>query len=482
MKRFFVMFLASIGIITAFPPLQREVRAQDQDTTEPRLGFNATKAMQWLPLAGDEQNGIITVPVTVNGQATLAEIDTGLSTPGVAVISSKLLSNAGKAVGGKTVSSDAYGGAGRYVMRRVESLVVGGATLLNQPVAATERTLSKDGRVGAVIGINLLMGLALQVDWEHGRARFLLGGDLPKDEHTAMVVIDSRSKLPFVDANICGTTVKALLDTGTNSDLRLVPEQENLWECASVARSTIRGNGAGGPVISGLVSLPAVHIGKRPMGPALASIDPEGGPLSALGSSASVGTGLLRRSNFVLDIGNAALAFYGPDRSAKVIDRTRIGIQYRVDGNGLLITHLMKGSPASQTILKANDRICALNGKAIETLAGRYGDINPRVGQTTRIGLCGGPTVSIVARDFLAFPGAPDAALPAGAPAVSEPAGVGKVTGAFARCVNGDLSGEELAGACSIVLNAPAVANYWKEIARTKRAAALSGAKSPGSR
>jgi len=324
------------------------------------------------------------------------------------------------------------------------------------------------------------MGLTLQIDWENRRARFLLGGDLPKGADTVTVAIETRTHLPIVDVEICRLPVKALLDTGANSDLNLASEQEKLRECAAPVRSDIRSVGAGGPVISGLVSLPAVRIGTRSMGPAIASIDPERGPLSRRSIPASIGTGLLRRSNFVLDAGNSALAFYGADRTARVIDRPRIGIQYRPDGKALRITHLMKGSPASETILKAGDRMCALNGKPIEALAGKYGDISPPVGKTARIGLCGGPTVSIEARDFLAFPGAPDAAFPAGSPPIPEPAGVGRVTEAFAGCVNGELSGEELAKTCSIVLNAPGVANYWKEIARTKRAAALPNTANPG--
>jgi hypothetical protein len=54
------------------------------------------------------------------------------------------------------------------------------------------------------------------------------------------------------------------------------------------------------------------------------------------------------------------------------------------------------------------------------------------------------------------------------------------VTEAFTGCVSGERSGEELAKTCSIVLNAPGVANYWKEIARTKRAAALPNTANPG--
>ncbi|OJY50496.1 MAG: hypothetical protein BGP17_18800 [Sphingomonas sp. 67-41] len=471
--------LASAAVMISLIMFPLLAQAQPQAQPEARFGFNATQALQWLPLSSGGWGGII-IPVTVNGQATYANVDTGSTVSDVAVISSRLLPAGEGAKDEQRISANGYGGISHYPIRRAGSLVIGGITLLNQMVAVTDQPLSLDERVGVTIGIKMLMGLTLQIDWENRRARFLLGGDLPKGADTVTVAIETRTHLPIVDVEICRLPVKALLDTGANSDLNLASEQEKLRECAAPVRSDIRSVGAGGPVISGLVSLPAVRIGTRSMGPAIASIDPERGPLSRRSIPASIGTGLLRRSNFVLDAGNSALAFYGADRTARVIDRPRIGIQYRPDGKALRITHLMKGSPASETILKAGDRICALNGKTIEALAGKYGDISPPVGQTARIGLCGGPTVSIEARDFLAFPGAPDAAFPAGSPPIPEPAGVGRVTEAFAGCVNGELSGEELAKTCSIVLNAPGVANYWKEIARTKRAAALPNTANPG--
>lgn len=473
MNRMLPLAIAKLCLV-AFPPY---TYAQTQTETQPTFSFNATRAMQWLPLSGDEADGII-FPVTVNGQATYADIDTGSTVSDVALFSSKLVPLADGAKDAKTISAKGYGGVSHYPIRRADSLVIGGLTLLNQQVAVTDQPLSRDDRVGVTIGINLLMGLTLQVDWENRRARFLLGGDLPKDSGTVTVAIETRTRFPVVDAEICGIQVKALLDTGTDSDVHLVPEQEKLWECAAPVRSDIRSIGAGGPIIKGLASLPTARIGGRPMGPTMASIDPEGGPLSRWGFSASVGTGLLRRSNFVLDAGSSALAFYGSDRTARVTDRTRMGIQYRPDGNGLLITHIMKASPASQTILKPGDRICTLNGRTIEALAGKYGDISPPVGKTARIGVCAGPTVSIVASDYLAFPGTPDIAFPAGTPAVPEPAGVGRVTEAFSRCIS--LSGEEMAEACSIVLNAPRVANFWKETARKRQATAFPNAATPG--
>jgi hypothetical protein len=128
--------------------------------------------------------------------------------------------------------------------------------------------------------------------------------------------------------------------------------------------------------------------------------------------------------------------------------------------------------------LKPGGRICALNGETIAELKGRYGDINPPVGQTVQVRICGGETVSIVARDYL---GAAElAARFASAPPtpIVEPVGVGRVTEAFDRCTTA--SGREAANACSIVLNAPGISTPWKDLARARRSAVLPGLAGPG--
>ncbi|OAN62345.1 aspartyl protease family protein [Sphingomonas sp. TDK1] len=453
--------------------------ASAQQQQEPKAGFSfdAGKATQWIQLAGAEEDGII-IPVTVNGHATFADIDTGSTLPGVALISSKLLADEEK-TGDHVVTARAYGGTAHFARGQVGSFVLGGIVLTNQPVTVTDMRLQRDSRVGVSIGLNLLSGVTLQVDWEHHRARFILGGDLPKTTSVISLALDERSRLLTLDATICDVAVKAVLDSGTDSDMHIVPERPELQRCAGKERSDIRGTGDGGATIKGLAAIPALSVGTRPFGPVIANIDTESGPLTRDNISTSIGLGVLRRSNFVLDIGNRAMLFYGPDRAPKVIYRPRVGIQYREDGNGLLITHLMLNSPAAASGLKAGDRICSLNGRTIASLDGVYDSISPPAGTSVRVGVCGGPTITIVAQDFMALPGVRDKAFPEGTLPIVEPTGVGDVTEAFARC-QGE-PGAETAKACSVVLNAPGVANFWKDVARMKRAAALPGVVTPGS-
>lgn len=451
--------------------------AQSKQEPKPAFTFDASKATQWIQLAGNEEDGII-IPVTVNGHATLADIDTGSKLPGVALISSKLLAD-GKRTGDHVITANAYGGTAHFARGQVDSLVLGGIVLMNQPVTVTDTSLQRDSRVGVSIGLNFLAGVTLQVDWEHHRARFILGGDLPKTASVISLASDERSGLLLLDATICDVAVKAVLDSGTDSDMHVVPERTELQRCAGKARSDIRSSGDGGATIKGLAAIPALSVGAHSFGPVISNIDTETGPLSRDNISASIGLGVLRRSNFVLDVGNRTMLFYGPDRASQVIHRPRVGIQYREDGNGLLITHLMLNSPAAASDLKVGDRICSLNGRTIASLDGAYGWINPPASKSVRVGVCGGPTITIVAQDFMALPGVPDRASPEATAPIIEPMGVDEVTEAFARC-QGEPSAET-AKACSMALNAPGVANFWKDVARMKRAAALPGAANPGS-
>lgn len=469
-----VLSVVFVMAALAFAPA---ARAQDPTAEDlPSLSFDAHAVLQWMPLDADEGDGLI-LPIIVNGHRTYADVDTGSTLPGSLLLSSKLLSEAEKAEGGKPVVTEAYGGRQYYPRARIAELTIGGIHLKNEPVTVTDQPFGRDERVQASIGIEFLRKWALQVEWQQRRARFLIGGDLPKGAATIPVRIDPKSRFATLAATICGVTVRAVLDSGTDSDLHLVPEREELQSCVH-KRSDIRSVGSGGPLIKGWVSIPSIGIGGVRRGPIFASIDPAGGPLSGQGFAASVGYGVLRRSSFVLDAGGGGLLLYGQDRAADVLDPSHIGIQFRKDLDGLRITHLMLGSPASETTLKPGERICALNGRTIAELKGRYGAINPPVGQTVQVRICGGETVSIVARDYLGaaelsarFASAPPL------PAV-EPVGAGRVTEAFDRCTTA--SGRDAADACSIVLNAPGIGAFWKSMARARRSAALPGLAGPG--
>lgn len=457
--------------------LASAAHAQDPTSEDlPSLRFDAHAALQWMRLDADENDGLI-LPITVNGHATYADVDTGSTLPGSVQISSKLVTGTERAKFGKPVVTEAYGGTKFYPRARVAELTIGGIHMKNEPVTVTDETFGRDARVQATIGIEFLRKWALQVEWQQRRARFLIAGDLPKGATTIPVRIDPQSRFATLDATICGVTVRAVLDSGADSDLHLAPEREELQSCVH-QRSDIRSIGRGGPLISGWVSMPSVEIGGIRRGPIFASIDPAGGPLSGHGFPASIGYGVLRRSSFVLDAGGGGLLLYGPDRTADVLDPSHVGIQFRKDLDGLLITHLELGSPASETTLKPGDRICALNGRTIAELQGRYGDINPPVGQTVQVRICGGETVSIVARDYL---GAAElsARLALAPPTpIVEAVGVGRVTEAFDRCTTG--SGGNAADACSIVLNTPGIGAGWKSLARARRSAVLPGLAGPG--
>lgn len=458
-----------VGLVSASVARAQDATAEDL----PSLRFDAHAALQWMPFDADEVDGLI-LPITVNGHATYADVDTGSTLPGSVLLSSKLLTEAEKAKFGKPVVTEAYGGTRFYPRARVAELIIGGIQMKNEPVTVTDESFGRDKRVQASIGIEFLRKWALQVEWQQRRARFLIAGDLPKGATTVPLRIDPKSRFVTLDATICGVTVRAVLDSGTDSDLHLVPERDELQRCVH-KRSDIRSVGSGGPLIKGWLSIPSIEIGGGRRGPIFASIDPAGGPLSGRGFAASVGYGVLRRSSFVLDAGGGGLLLYGPDRTADVLDPSHVGIQYRKDLDELLITHLMLGSPASETTLKPGDRICALNGRTIAELKGRYGDINPPVGQSVEVRTCGGETVSIVARDYL---GAADLSARLASPTpIVEPVGVGRVTAAFDQCTTG--SGREAADACSVVLNAPGVDSHWKDMARTRRNVLVPGLAGP---
>ncbi len=209
--------------------------------------------------------------------------------------------------------------------------------------------------------------------------------------------------------------------------------------------------------------MPSLRIGSRRFDAVVASVEDEDDPLRRAGMAGSVGHGILRRSNFVLDAGAAKLYFFGADRSALARKRPTIGIQFRETDAALVVTHVMSNSPASRTPLEVGDRICRVNDTPVGAWNRKY-PMNPRAGTGISVGLCDGRVIPIVAVDYMALPGASPAP-----PAVDpEPLGIGEATAALAVCQG---SGSEVgAGGCSAVVANSRILPFYRMHARLIRA------------
>jgi Flp pilus assembly protein TadD len=431
---------------------------------DPAFEFDPNVALQWIPMSDIAAPGII-IPVVVNGRKVNAMIDTGSIGPQSTTISKNLQAEL-KLASNSSGRAIAYGGPIDTEISSLKSLRIGGVTLWNPQVdVAPEQDIWSDG-VDLIVGHRIMLGLLLQVDWTKRQVRLLLTGDLPATADDIPVGVEDGIGNITVPVQFCGAHYQFILDTGADSDTLINPGEVSLENCGEMNRSDRSSSGLGGKLVREIVATPRIRLGGRPFPDIIAGVEAPGDPLARKRRAGSVGTGLLRRSNFVLDVGAGQLRFYGPDRSAKVIDRPTLGIQFRKAANALTIVHIMSNSPASQTSLQIGDRICRLNGKTLDELRGDISAINPPAGAATEIGLCDGRAVAITSRDFMAS-AASTGPISRAAPTTNID-GLGHITEALARC--GGKPGLAAIDGCGMVIASATIPVDYRVSARVTRA------------
>lgn len=405
----------------------------------------------------------IVIPVTVNGRTVNASIDSG-SSGGQPLTISKKLQTELNLQAMPSITASAYGGDVKLETTKLNTIIIGGLTLHNRLVDVAPDGPLWDGSSDMVVGQEFLLSLLLQVDWERRRIRFLLTGDMPATSDDVSVLLDRRINHLIVPVTVCGIDRQLVLDSGLENDVNLNPASMPFERCSGSVRSDRSSVGLGGRHIREIIALPTLRLGSRTFPDIIAGLEGPNDPLVRTGVAGSVGYGTLRRSNFVLDAGNGKLRFYGPDRSSKVVEPPTVGIQFTVTPDALTIVHLMSNSPASRAALKVGDRICTVDGKTIKALRGHFKVMNPAAGTTISLGLCVGRTVRLLSQDYLAFA----AALAKTAlPAAPEPAGIGRLTEALARC-EGKASQVAVEG-CSTVIASTTIPAYYRITARLMR-------------
>lgn len=435
--------------------------SQAQQAPIPSFEFRAADALRWLPMGDTDEDGIV-IPVMVNGQTVNALVDSG-SVGGNPITLSKKLETKLRLQPTSSNTASAYGGQIKLEVVNLSSFQLGGLVLTNQSADVAPGAVSSEGDVDIIIGQKFLLAVLMQVDWDKHRARFLLTGDMLGTAGDVPTRIDQRTNFLIVPTKLCGFEHPFVLDTGLEDDVHLNAVDVSFQDCTGLLRSDMSATGLGGRHIKEIVGLGSLQIGSHTYQEIVAGLEDQGAPLVRRGMAGSIGIGILRRSNFVLDAGADRLRFYGSYRYGKRVERPTLGVQFTVSPTMLTITHLMSNSPAARTALEEGDRICAINGKSIAAWNGAF-PMRPPAGTPVSLSLCDGRVVQIVSQDFLATAAKPDSPLAV----LPEPADIGRATEALALC-QGDASQAAIDG-CSAVIASPSILAYYKTQASLIRA------------
>ena len=409
-----------------------------------------------------QEEAVIAFPTSLAGMPIVAELDSGATGGLLLTISSALQSRQNfQKIGEQKVS--AYGGRFVKDVVLVPHLQVGGLAFTDVPAGVAPPDARKTGAIDATFHLDLLRYASMQVEWDSRRMRFLLPGEFA-DGLVSTIEYREDVGFGFAQVSICGETHKLIIDTGMEDALSVDRSKVSLG-CAKSTRTSLSSVGAGGDrVYNDAVVINEVTIGRREFSGLISSIQDGDNPLSQKQIAGAIGYGLLRQSNFLLDVAGGRIAFYGSRRKSRPADVPTIGIQFVDAGDRLDITNVMDGSPAAASPISKGDKICALNGTQISALAGDYRAINPPVGTALAITLCAGAKVDLVAADFLGI----EVYTPS-SQGLSENAQTGKLTSLYHSCDNWVKADPAIIASCSAVIEAPHLTDYFKTLARINR-------------
>lgn len=217
-----------------------------------------------------------------------------------------------------------------------------------------------------VVGADVLSTHALQVDWDQNRLRLLPSGASALPAGTK-VPLKMTPDGPFeTRISINGREFdRTAIDTGADSDLiirnavlpRLAITPERMTDRVSQVIGRIQ--------VEGLFRADIVQF---------AGLRFERVPTSTTETAVSgfpqfdvlVGMGLLERFNFMIDAPAKRMVLSPRETSVPDRPSSTSGVIGNYTTEGLVLLHIMRGSPAAKAGLKVNDRICKVDGQMVD--------------------------------------------------------------------------------------------------------------------
>jgi hypothetical protein len=183
------------------------------------------------------------------------------------------------------------------------------------------------------------------------------------------IPFDLDDHTPIVDATIGGIPARVTIDTGSRGSLTLhapFARDHDLVAKYHAAPESVTGWGIGGAVRSRVARLPTLVLGgQRVDGIAGDLFTGSKGSYANPDVSANLGSGVLRRFTVAFDY-DARKMYLAPNANfGKTDPFDRSGLWLLRDGDKLQVTDVVAGSAAERAGLRTDDRIVAIDDKAV---------------------------------------------------------------------------------------------------------------------
>ncbi|HEV2501740.1 MAG TPA: aspartyl protease family protein [Mesorhizobium sp.] len=330
---------------------------------QPAAGVAATES-EWIELKPAAYPFLI-VDAVLDGEILPALIDTGTSHTildlGVAQRKAMPLRHLG--------SFDVFGKTVETRGTDFTSFEFGGLRERRETIAVLDLS-DLQAQLGTpfaiVVGADVLSAHALQVDWDRNRLRLLPSGAsaLPAGSKAPLEMTPDG---PFeTRISINGREFdRAAIDTGADADLimrnavlpRLAIASDRMTDRVSQVIGRIQVEGL---FRADTVQFAGLHFERVPTSTAESAVS--GFPQFDV----LVGMGLLERFNFIIDAPAKRMVLSPRETSVPDRPSSTSGVIGNYTAEGLVLLHVMRGSPAAKAGLKVNDRICKVDGQTVD--------------------------------------------------------------------------------------------------------------------
>lgn len=204
--------------------------------------------------------------------------------------------------------------------------------------------------------------------------------------------------------DVAGNPLRLGIDTGYDGGLMLTARAAARARMFITGRFTsIASQSLGGVAVTRITIPGRLHVGTSMLSDMEVQVDDGDGLPSQWGLDGLVGLGFLSRFHVALDYPAGTMLYTFAHRPAPRTIRSTIGVQTRPDGAGLVVVHIMANSPAARADWKIGERICAIDGEAVDNRRPRTGP-NPwnvaAPGTRVAFQFCDGAKRTLVARNF----------------------------------------------------------------------------------
>lgn len=339
--------------------------------------------------------------VKINGADTAAIIDTGSSD---VLIDESFAVEHGLRIS-RLVNSGAVGGSVNTGIVSDLRLEMGHAifeSIQAHTFDLTSINKAKGTSYKVIIGMSALGAGNLDMNFSDMQVSIGKGSNI-KTEKVRSYPFNMVRGVPVLDIALAGKNIKAVIDTGKDTDLSVTDNEFNALTQANGLETDLASGGIGGISISRLSSLKTLSFGDYTLKDVVAQGVQSGGLNERLGADAVVGLRVLRQFNIRLDFVSKR-AFLTPSHvEPPVVSRSTSGLQLVYGDTSARVVHVMAKSPAATSGWNVGDQICQVNGNVIRDVKSSpqlkaWGTDVP--GKKITLTLCNGEKRDLILKKF----------------------------------------------------------------------------------